>query len=308
MKTVTFLALLLTAFLAALASAEEAQAQSLTDKLQPYIECFNSLSESGLRSKARYLSWAATSGPTGKERNIYGTYTLSDPSKCDAEIEAANKSEPRETTLENAGSAFIKSLVALEPLLKQANDYYDQGDYKDDKMAKGKALHPQLMAAWATFETANDQLDGVLDSLNDEVQLERLAEIEKAEGKQAHYYVLAVMLEAKKVFRVEGEEKIPDLAKINTALGALETSVSELDAFASGADRKVGSIFMSQVKGYLTTAKELMRRMRDKTPYSSGDRMMLQTSGAGWMVVGSPPRLVHDYNGLVEAFNRGPGI
>lgn len=294
--------------LAALASAQQAQAQSLSDKLQPYINCFNSLSGSGLRSKARYLSWAATTGPTGKEHIVHGTYTLSDPSKCNAEIDAANKSEPHEATLESAGSAFMKSLVALEPLLKQANDYYDQGDYKDDKMAKGKALHPQLMAAWATFETANDQLDAVLDDLNDKVQLERLAEIEKAEGKQAHYYVLAVMLEAKTLFRVEGEDKTPDLTKINTALEALENSVKELDAFTSGADRQVGSIFMGQVKGYLTTAKELMRRIRDKTPYSTGDKMMLQNAGAGWMVVGSPPRLVHDYNGLVDAFNRGAGI
>jgi hypothetical protein len=308
MKTMKFLALLLTALLAAPASSEQAQSPSLSDKLQPYINCFNSLSGSALRSKARYLSWAATSGPTGRERIIYGTYTLSDPSKCNADIDAANKSEPHEATLESAGAAFIKSLVALEPLLKEANDYYNQGDYKDDKMAKGKALHPRLMAAWATFEVANGQLDSVLDALNDKVQLERLSKIENAEGKQAHYYVLAVMLEAKTLFRVEGEDKAPDLAKINAALEALENSVKELDPFASGVDRQVGSIFMSQVKGFLTTAKELMRRMRDKTPYSAGDRMMLQNAGAGWMVVGSPPRLVHDYNGLVDAFNRGAGI
>ena len=32
----------------------------------------------------------------------------------------------------------------------------------------------------------------------------------------------------------------------------------------------------------------LMRRARDKIPYSSGDRMILSSPGGGWMVQGSP--------------------
>ena len=50
-----------------------------------------------------------------------------------------------------------------------------------------------------------------------------------------------------------------------------------------------------------------MRRIRDKVPYSQGDRMMLN-AGGGWMVEGSPPRLQRDYNALIEAYNRGTGI
>ena len=246
-------------------------------------------------------------GPTGKERLIHGTYTLYDPSSCDAEIAAANQSEPHDAVLEKAGAEFAKSLVALEPLLKEANDYYEQGNYKDDKMTKGKALHPKLMAAWAAFETANDDLSGALDVLNDKVQVERLAEVEKTEGKKAHYYTLVAMMRAKVLFRVKGDAKTPELAKIVAALNAFEASVKELEPFASGEDKHIGSLFMSQTKGFLTTAKELMRRLRDKTPYSSGDKMMLQNAAAGWMVEGSPLRLVHDYNALVESFNRGPG-
>jgi len=50
-----------------------------------------------------------------------------------------------------------------------------------------------------------------------------------------------------------------------------------------------------------------MRRIRDKTPYSQGDRMML-SGGGGWMVEGSPPRLLRDYNQLIESYNRGGNI
>ena len=66
-------------------------------------------------------------------------------------------------------------------------------------------------------------------------------------------------------------------------------------------------MFISNAKSYLVSAKQLMRRIRDKVPYSAGDKMMLN-AGSGWMVEGSPPRLLRDYNQLVESYNRGANI
>jgi hypothetical protein len=48
--------------------------------------------------------------------------------------------------------------------------------------------------------------------------------------------------------------------------------------------------------------------MRDKKPYSAGDRMMLNNSMSAWMVEGSPARLLRDYNQMVDAYNRGANI
>ena len=50
-----------------------------------------------------------------------------------------------------------------------------------------------------------------------------------------------------------------------------------------------------------------MRRLRDKTPYSQGDRMMLN-AGSGWMVEGSPPRLHARLQPADRRFNRGANI
>ena len=36
--------------------------------------------------------------------------------------------------------------------------------------------------------------------------------------------------------------------------------------------------------------------------------MMLSNACSGWMVEGSPPRLLRDYNQLVESYNRGANI
>ena len=197
----------------------------------------------------------------------------------------------------------------LEPLLKEADDYYQREDYKDDKMAKGKALHPRLVAAWDAFANADQQLRTGVEAINDKRALERLAEIESKEGKQARDHVEALMIQAKRVLRTNDTAK-PDIGEITKAIADFENGITAAEQFAGSGvgNGKIGSIFISNAKSYLVTAKQLMRRIRDKTPYSSGDRMMLSQQGAGWMVEGSPARLLRDYNQLIGAYNRGANI
>jgi len=277
-------------------------------KMNAYIGCVNRLSERSYDSRKRYFSWAAPSGPTGRERIIYGTYTIYDTSGCRKAVEAANAMEPHDAELEAAGTAYVDAVGKLEPLLKDANDYYSAENYKDDGMAKGKALHPRLVAAWDAFAGADRKLRGTIEAIDDRRALEKLAAIEQSEGRKAHYYVEALMIQAKRALRAE-DAAPPDLAAINQAVNTLEETIKGAEQ-ASGGDggQKIGSLFMSTAKSYLVTTKQLMRRMRDHVPYSSGEMMMLNNAGSGWMVEGSPPRLYRDYNQLVDAYNRGPGI
>ncbi|MBS0534969.1 MAG: YiiG family protein [Proteobacteria bacterium] len=308
-------AFLIAGALAASLAASPALAQAAPDndkksveKMNAYVGCINRLSERSYQSRDRYFSWAAKSGPTGKERIIYGTYTIYDTSDCKKNVDKANALEPHDAGLEAAASAYAAAVGALEPLLKEADDYYTQENYKDDKMAKGKALHPRLVAAWDAFASADQKLRGEVEAINDKRALEKLAAIEQSEGKKARYHVEATMIQAKRVLRAETAAK-PDIAAITAALGDYEAIVNAAEPFASGSGPdKIGSMFISNAKSYLTTAKQLMRRIRDKTPYSAGDRMMLSQQGAGWMVEGSPPRLMRDYNQLIDAYNRGARI
>jgi hypothetical protein len=279
--------------------------QMLTEKMNAYVGCINRLSERAYDSRKRYASWAAKSGPTGKERIIYGTYTIYDTSDCRKNVEKANALEPRDLALEAAASAYADAVSKLEPLLKEADDYYDQEDYKDDKMAKGRALHPRLVAAWDAFANADKALRAGVETVNDRRAVERLAAIEQSEGRKATYHVQAVMIDAKRVLRTLDAEQ-PDLSAIAQALNQYETIVKAADQLPPESG-KIGSMFVGEAKSFLTTAKQLMRRIRDKVPYSQGDRMMLN-AGSGWMVEGSPPRLLRDYNELIEAYNRGAGI
>jgi hypothetical protein len=310
MKPISAVALACAALLAPLASPASAQTPPAVEKLNAYVGCLNRISARAFDSRARYFSWADKSGPTGRERIIYGTYTIYDTSDCVKNVEKANTLEPHDAALEAAASAYAKAVSKLEPLLKEADDYYTQQNYKDDKMAKGRALHPMLVAAWDAFESADKKLRAGVDAINDRRALAKLAEIEQAEGRKARYYVEALMIGAKRVLRAQNDEK-PDLALINQAIAEYEESIKGAEPFSGGGGLsrdKIGSIFMSNAKSYLVTAKQLMRRVRDYVPYSSGDKMMLGNAMSGWMVEGSPPRLMRDYNQLVDAYNRGANI
>ena len=288
-----------------LADIATAQAPSPNEKLNAYVGCINRLSERSHESRKRYFSWASKGGPTGKERIIYGTYTIYDTADCRKAVEKANGIEPRDAALEAAASAYVGAVGALEPLLKEAADYYSQEDYKDDRMAKGRALHPRLVAAWDAFGNADKALRGGIEAINDRGAAARLAEIESKEGRKARYHVQALMIQAKRVLRTQDTGK-PDMTAITQALNEYEGTVKALEQLPAE-EAKVGSFMLGSAKSFLTSAKQLMRRIRDKVPYSQGDRMMLG-SGGGWMVEGSPPRLLRDYNQLIEAYNRGANI
>jgi hypothetical protein len=283
-----------------------AQAPSPNEKLNAYVGCINRLSERAYDSRKRYFSWVGKQGPTGKERIIYGTYTIYDTSDCKKNVEKANALEPRDAELEAAASTYAEAVGRLEPLLKEADDYYSQENYKDDRMAKGKALHPRLMSAWDAFGSADQKLRNGVEAINDRRSLEKLAAIEKSEGRKARYHVEALMIQAKRVVRTQDADK-PDLAAITQALNAYEGTIKGAEEFSGNGADKIGSMFIGNAKSFLVTAKQLMRRIRDHVPYSSGDKMMLN-AGSGWMVEGSPQRLLRDYNQLVDAYNRGARI
>jgi hypothetical protein len=83
--------------------------------------------------------------------------------------------------------------------------------------------------------------------------------------------------------------RTPDIAAITQALNEYEETIKAAEqASRLGGGPKIGSFFLSNAKSYLVTAKQLMRRIRDKVPYSSGDKMMLSNAGSGWMVEGFP--------------------
>ena len=288
--------------------AAPAAADHLSAKLQIYIDCFNKLDERAHRTITRYSSWVKDmkTGPTGNEKVVYGLYSIAseDVAACVGEFAQASALRPALPELDAAGKTYIASLAAMDKLVADAYTYYDRENYKDDKFAKGKAIHGPLAAGFDSFAQASAAFSKALDVENDHLLAAQLAQIEKTQGRKLPYYRMALMNKAKVLADVLGDETF-DAAAAAPRLQAFESMADEAMAFAKPAKDEVPhgwSSFERTAEEFRKASKERFRRVRDKVPYSDGERMMLKP-GSGWMVEGSSEKLIKAYNDLVSASN-----
>jgi Protein of unknown function (DUF3829) len=287
--------------------SEESKDAQLSAKLGEYIDCMNGTSKRVVQSRNRYLSWADEKlGPTGKERNIYGLYELN-ASTCFPHLDRAKTLPPALPEVESAAAEYRKALEELDPLVKRANDYYDQNDYKDDKMAKGKALHPELMNGFAKFEQVSGGFEERVLGLNDAVNERQLARLEKDPARRLQYLAQKSQKEAKSLLQVSNvaELKELDMQKYDVLLQAYERGIVELETYVSAhqaeADKTSGlSSYVNDSKTFLKSAKELLRRKRDNKDFNK--EFFSQSNPR--MVEGHPAQLIENYNRAVDASNR----
>ena len=285
----------------------------LIAKMNPYVGVINSYSTRVSSSLQRYLSWVdKDNGPTGKEKVIYGLYTISDPETAIENSEASAALSPAIPMLDKVGKEYADAIVELNELLNDANDYYYQEDYHDDDMAKGKALHPKLMASFARTTTADRNLRSVTKKIENVLTRRELAMLAEDETKKPYYLLKRFMVEAETVMNLGGSaiDKI-DKEALKIAVTTLNKTVSEWKDYTK---TDAGKLFVEEndsindflsdtVKAFQKTAKGLNRRVKNNTPYTSGEKMNLGTGIGAWMVEGSPHRLLYDYNSMIRSFN-----
>jgi hypothetical protein len=284
----------------------------LSHKLNGYVSCLNSYADRAFDARERYLSWVdEKTGPTGKESRIgYGVYTMSDPAACVTEYQQANALEPKLPVLEAAATAYAAALVAMHPLLEEANTYYERENYKDDAGAKGRELHPKLLAAWAALDTANDAMRAEFSAQRGAVQLRELAELEK-KGKDLRYYIAKTMYEARVLTELgepaaEGDFGLADADKVKAQAALVEALTDEYIAYVKAhADEAKGYMMLSRydsaIDDFAKQAKLFSRRVAEK---SKASRSELSRLGHGLTSPdGTFSKLQYQYNQLVAAHN-----
>jgi hypothetical protein len=301
----------------AAAAAVEAQQAGMTeddklgDKLAGYIDCINNTSRRIGDAEDRYLDWVDPKvGITGKEKNVYGLYEISDQSTCINGIKTAADAEPDDPETEGAATEYLAALEAVMPLVNEAHKYYDEEDYKDDKFAKGKELHPKLVAAFEKFGTADDKFRKLVVDKNEALQERELARVEKEEGKKLSFHNKFVMSKAKKLVEASDVKDLKelDLAKYEVVLGEFEKAVDELEAYVKDHKAEADSVsmfssFVGKAGEMRKAAKELMRRKRDK-PEFTADEIEYLNQGHTHLVEGNPGAVLKVYNDLVGDSNR----
>lgn len=282
----------------------------LAAKLNAYVGCFNTADGSVRSSAQRYISWLANveKGPTGKERNVnvLGDVTPLELESCTKAITQASQAKPALTTLDAAATRYLADLTTLQPLVSQAHVYYSQGDYKDDGFAKGKEMHQPLVTAFDRFFSASDVYGAEVEKETNALSAAQLIDIEKSEGRHSSYYRLALINQAK-VLAAQLSAPSPDVAEATKAIDSFNALLTEsVKATANESGKPISwSVFQNMAGVFLKDTKDRMRRVRDKTPYNDSEQELLKGNGnTGWMVVGSPARILRSYNELVGASNR----
>ena len=271
----------------AAAGDDAAALHAATAKFNAYVGFMNRTLRA-VTSIDRYKSWVnMKTGPTGRESIIYGLYDVYDTKGEEAAASAALTTEPLLPELDAAMRDYIAANAALAPVLREANGYYERADYKVDKMAEGKALHPRIVAAAGPFLAARGRLDAVLTVEKAKVDVMRLAAIEKREGRKANFQVANVMMKAQRVMDMlpSNASPIVAIATFDTAMGEFGAAVKEMDAYGA-ANPNSFSVFESEPRSLLSKLRDFQEKL---------DRARGDARRGG----GDTTWIVNDYNMMV---------
>jgi hypothetical protein len=284
------------------AAAQEDKDAQLNDKLEGYIYCTNYETRTVYNSKDGYLRTVdPEKGPTGKETSIYVQDVGAEA--CLKRLDEAKAKPPAIADLDSAATDYKSALAELDKLTKTAHAYYDQKDYKDDKFAKGMAMHKPLMAAFAAFDKADKPFEDKLTALTDGINQRRLARLKNDPARHLEYDIAKSVDDAKKLVHfadVDSLEKV-DASGLTGALTTYEQSYGELTTYADAHTAEVDkvmlfSMFRSASEAYLKSAKELMRRKRDNKGFKG-------ESGSPEFIDGHMAQVLAKYNDMINASN-----
>lgn len=274
-----------------------------SEKMDVYIKCFNDLQIPIQRSLARYADWLKDfkQGPTGKESIVYGIYGIQELSitGCEKGMKRVAALTPALEPIDGIAANYIVAAVALGNTINEMEKYYTQENYKDDAFVKGKALHQTLLKNIEAFQPVAESYREAIEESNDRRQLAQLKNIEQREGKTFNYYSLAVMISAKQINRTISQDKF-DTDAVMKKVADLETLVAQAKEADKGG---MEFSFINSAGEFQLAAKKYIRRVRDNVPYADSDKDMLQDPASGWMVEGSYPAALNQYNELVSDYN-----
>ena len=219
------------------AVAQDLADDELQEKLDEYIKCVNTLGSSIHQSRQRYLSYIPRSGPTGRETNAaLNRLAVGATAKCSAGISRAKPMPPSDPKLEAAGQEYALAASEINRLLTEMNTYYELRLFRNDKWAKGKLMHPQLMGAWERFSKADKELHDTLDGITKPLSQRVLARIEREDGKKFRYGRKKVLITARELIEASdpvGEDDDVDPNLYTASYTELEKALDELIAYGT---------------------------------------------------------------------------
>jgi Protein of unknown function (DUF3829) len=261
-------------------------------KLNAYTGLLNT-SLRAVSSYARYDSWVdLKTGPTGKERIVYGLYEVSPvlAKRALEAAEAAGRAEPAVAPLDELAREYARAFEAVIPVANEASRYYERQDYKEDKTARGRELHARLVAVFEPFLAQRTRLEAEMKAVKTVLNQRQLVAIERREGRAYAWHVRNVLNEAEPLGDIIVQEPGPALVKpLDEAVAAFARAVRGFDDYLARPDAQKGmGTFESEPRSFLGAVREYREELAGRS--SSQARFKLQF-------------LVNHYNRMIQSAN-----
>ncbi len=262
-------------------------------------DCAGRYSERGMRARDRYLQWVdPRTGPTGRERNVYGVYALpdNDGRRCASAVEESNALPPSMPELQSAAERYSQALAALAPTLARADRYYSLETYRDDDMQEGRTLHTSLMPQLDAFREAALALSRELETADRRVRSLRIEELAQDPGRRNEYLIERYQEQAMLTVSLARELRLGDDRRFHAEGDAFFQAVEELRVRGDALEAMSGNdSYRDAAREMTRVSLQTMRRVREGEALSRMNAEWIGTH-AGWMVEGSPDKMLHTYD------------
>jgi hypothetical protein len=262
--------------------------EALQQKYQGYVlHCFNGKTPDFVARQAYLSSVSSARGPEpGAKADVRET---SDPRDCDEQL-ARLTADGAELQLDRSARRFAAALRALHELTQSGARYY-QEEYEGDSSARGRELHPRIVAAFADFVKTHAELRRDLSDAERLLRFYFAARATEEESAQIAGDVSASMIA--RLCNVHWREiRRVDRNALEQALGTYDRVL----ALQREPDPH---------NAQLAADGEQCARRAEDGAWNDNERSLLQ-AGQGATVDGSPQKLVTDYLEVEASFERLP--
>jgi hypothetical protein len=281
---------------------------AVTKKLQPFVVCLNRTDKSLMDKAPMYRSfYAMVAAAPGKDHymtpftgfQITPSETNNEVSRqCIAGLNKAAAQKPSDPLLDRLGRDYAATLETMIPVMNDIDNYYAQKNYRDDKMAKGRALNAKIEPLLTHLADLSKQLRKEVRLRQDRIADTQLAKIEQSEGKGFAWQTENVMLQAQRTFfRISSsfENNRLDTKAVTDAETQMQKAFDSALAYGAAnpdVKTKLGNQPMwfclkANAQGYLQAIKTLRRNAAESKRHLSEDGKNLEEAYN---------RLVEDYN------------
>jgi|GEM_PF-2080073 len=227
--------------------------------------------------------------------------------ECIDALRKAVAQSPADGDLNRTGTIYADTLEKLIPPMNAVSVYYEQGDYKDDHMAKGKTLDAEMAPLFDVLFKASSEMREQIRTRNAMLDEHKLAGMEKAGGRNFDWHLQNMMMQSRRTvdaIMAALNSDVPPLSAVQTAEGALQTAYDEAKAYSDAhhdtKDRLGNEPVLLRLYYLLDPLLKDVKDARRDLAGMTGDKAKMDRS----KLQADARNLIDSYNELVQRYNQ----